>query len=50
MAESRRLSKRGDPGMYYCGWDGGGSTTKTLALDAADGRIAQALEQRGGKE
>ena len=20
--------------MYYCGWDGGGSTTKALALDA----------------
>jgi len=29
--------------MYFCGWDGGGSTTKTLALDAQGNAIAEAV-------
>ena len=29
--------------MYYCGWDGGGSTTKTLALDGQGNKIAEAV-------
>ena len=29
--------------MYYCGWDGGGSTTKALALDALGNKIGDAV-------
>ena len=29
--------------MYYCGWDGGGSSTKTLALDPEGHTVAQAV-------
>ena len=29
--------------MYFCGWDGGGSTTKALALDAQGNAIAEAV-------
>ena len=29
--------------MYFCGWDGGGSTTKALALDAQGSAIAEAV-------
>ena len=37
------ISTKGETTMYYCGWDGGGSTTKTLAVDEQGNVLAESV-------